>query len=209
VYLSAVLLPPPAQREEIVRLLSDVATRIAPPSADRPRWLRGRSVAADRAGTWLHPLASDLLAVHLTRFGFVEPGTVTRLRAALEEDAAGWTSPTLHAVGRLSAHGSDERLHMALDGEVEHLRRIFRGITDSALRATLMLDRRSFAPLLPVADLDDTVPDDALEALVAALEDFRGLPWRAEVLTLVRVGFGPDDQKLQEVATVPIGHGHA
>ena len=145
------------------------------------------------------------MAVHLTRFGFVDPEAGARLRATLEHDARDWPAPTVHVTGELSTHGSDERLHLALGGDVDDLRAVFRGITDSAKRAGFMLDRRSFAPLLPVADLDADVSDEALATLVAGLEDFAGTPWQVGTVTLARLGFGSGDDALHEVAAVPLG----
>ncbi|KRF07799.1 hypothetical protein ASG88_03040 [Nocardioides sp. Soil777] len=205
-YLSAVLLPPLAQREEVAALLADVGGRMGAPAVEsRKRWGRSRpsSPTAGEAPA-LTPLSVGLMAVHVTKFGYVEPEAGSRLRTTLERDALGWTAPTVHVTGELSTHGSDERLHLALGGEVDGLRAVFREITDSAKRAGFMLDRRSFRPLLPVADLDDGVSDEALATLVAGLEDFAGTPWPVDVVTLARLGFGSSDE-LTEVATIPIG----
>lgn len=205
-YLSAVLLPPLAQREEVAALLADVGGQMSAPAVEsRRRWGRSRpaSPPAGEGGT-LTPLPVGLMAVHVTKFGYVEPEAGTRLRTTLERDALGWTAPTVHVTGELSTHGSDERLHLALGGEVDGLRAVFRQITDSAKRAGFMLDRRSFRALLPVADLDDGVSDEALATLVAGLEDFVGTPWTVDVVTLARLGFGSSDE-LTEVATIPIG----
>lgn len=206
-YLSAVLLPPLAQREGVTSLLADLAGRMdAPVAESRKRWGRSRpsSPPVGGAPAGLTPLPVGLMAVHVTKFGYVEPEAGTRLRTTLERDALGWTAPTVHVTGELRTHGSDERLHLALGGDVDGLRKVFRDLTDSAKRAGFMLDRRSFVPLLPVADLDDAVSDDALATLVAGLEDFVGTPWPVEAVTLVRLGFGSGDE-LTEVATIPIG----
>lgn len=208
-YLSAVLLPPLAQREEVARLLADLAGRMdAPVAESRRRWGRSRPSSPPAggapAGRLLTPLPVGLMGVHVTKFGYVEPEAGTRLRTTLERDALGWTAPTVHVTGELRTHGSDERLHLALDGDVDGLRQVFRDLTDSAKRAGFMLDRRTFVPLLPVADLDDGVSDAALGTLVAGLEDFVGTPWPVAALTLVRLGFGSGDE-LTEVATIPIG----
>ena len=205
-YLSAVIVPPPEQREEVVRLLTEVGARMeAPAAAGRTRWGRSRTRTTTPTGRVLTPLAPDAMALHVTRFGYVEPAAGARLRASLEDDAPGWTAPTVHVTGELSTHGSDERLHLALGGDVDGLRAVFRGITDAAKRAGFMLDRRSFAPLLPVADLDADVSDEALATLVAGLEDFAGTPWRVGVVTLARLGFGSGDDAQHEVAAIPVG----
>lgn len=206
VYLSAVLVPPLAQREAIARLLTDAGARMAAPTADRPRsWRRPRAASASPVTVPLVPLPVERMAVHVTRFGFVDPESATRLQVALERDALAWTAPTVRVVGRLSTHGTDEQLHLDLDGEVDGLRSVFREITDSARRAGFMLDRRSFVPVIPVADLDPAVSDEALATLVAALEDFAGEPWQARVVTLAKLGFGPDDRDLREVASIALG----
>jgi hypothetical protein len=206
VYLSAVIVPPPEQRDEVVRLLTEVAARMdAPAAAGRTRWGRSRPTPASPPGRTLTPLPLGAMALHLTRFGYVDPDAGARLRASLEQDAPGWAAPTVHVTGELSTHGSDERLHLALGGEVDGLHAIFRGITDAAKRAGFMLDRRSFAPLLPVAELDEGVSDEALATLVAGLEDFAGTPWRVGVVTLARLGFGSGDDAQHEVAAIPVG----
>ena len=205
-YLSAALFPPLAQREEVARLLADVGGRMAvpPAAAARKRWGRARSTEAPPTDVGLVSLPPGLMSVHLAKFGYVEPEAGARLRTTLEHDAGGWAAPTVQVTGGLSTHGPDERLHLALGGDVDGLRAVFRGLIDSAKRAGFMLDRRMFVPMLPVADLDDGVSDDALHALVAGLEGFAGAPWEVDALTLVRLGFGSGDE-LTEVATIPIG----
>jgi hypothetical protein len=215
VYLSAVIVPPLPQREEVGRLLADVGARMDGPAAGGPteggrtRWGRSRPAptpaSAPIAGSPLTPLPVGLMTIHVTRFGFVDPAAGDRLRATLERDARGWTAPTVRVGGTLSTHGSDERLHLALEGEVDGLRAIFREITESARRAGFMLDRRSFQPLLPVAELDESVSDDALATLVAGLEAFAGTPWQVQDVVLARIGFGSGDDSLQPVGTIPIG----
>ena len=212
-YLSAVIVPPLPQREEVGRLLAEVGARMDGPAASDPavggrtRWGRSRPVPTPTPATAaaLTPVSTGLMTIHVTRFGFVDPAAGDRLRATLERDARGWTAPTVRVGGTLSTHGSDERLHLALEGEVDGLRGIFREITESARRAGFMLDRRSFRPLLPVADLDDGVSDDALATLVAGLEAFAGTPWQVQDVVLARIGFGSGDDSLQPVGTIPIG----
>jgi 2'-5' RNA ligase len=211
VYLSAVIVPPLPQREEVGRLLADVHARMVGPTTGgrteggRIRWGRSRPASAPSAGSPLTPLPVGLMTIHVTRFGFVDPAAGDRLRATLERDARGWTAPTVRVGGTLSTHGSDERLHLALEGEVDGLRAIFREITESARRAGFMLDRRSFQPSLPVAELDESVSDDALATLVAGLEALAGTPWQVQDVVLARIGFGSGDDSLQPVGTIPIG----
>jgi hypothetical protein len=212
VYLSAVIVPPLPQRDEVGRLLADVGARMDGPPRDeatggRSRWGRSRSAPTPTPATAaaLTPVSTGLMAVHVSRFGFVDPEAGARLRATLEHDARGWTAPTVHVGGTLSTHGSDERLHLTLEGEVDGLREVFREITESARRAGFMLDRRSFQPLLPVAELDESVSDEALATLVAGLEDFAGTPWQVREVVLARIGFGSGDDALQPVGAIPIG----
>jgi hypothetical protein len=211
VYLSAVIVPPLPQREEVGRLLAEVGARMDGPTAGDPavggrsRWGRSRPAPTPSAAPALTPVSTGLMTIHVTRFGFVDPAAGDRLRATLERDARGWTAPTVRVGGTLSTHGSDERLHLALEGEVDGLRGIFREITESARRAGFMLDRRSFQPLLPVAELDESVSDDALATLVAGLEAFAGTPWQVQDVVLARIGFGSGDDSLQPVGTIPIG----
>ncbi len=210
-YLSAVIVPPLPQREEVARLLGDIGGRMdasdAPSPTRRRVWTRSRPEPARQVTAGLTPLAVGGMTVPLTRFGFVEPEAATRLRATLERDAAGWAAPTIHVTGEPHMGGQDELLHLSLGGDVDLLRALFREITESARRAGFMLDRRSFQPLLPVSALDEQVSDEALAALVAGLEGFAGAPWEVGVVTLARLGFGPTDQDLQEVASIPIGAG--
>ncbi|WP_457205197.1 2'-5' RNA ligase family protein [Nocardioides sp. P5_C9_2] len=206
-YLSAVIVPPLAQREEVARLLADVGARMDGTAAAAPRrraWSRSRREPSTATARGLTPLPVTGMTVHLTRFGFVEPEAASRLRATLEHDAAGWVPPTVHITGEPHMGGQDELLHLSLAGEVDGLRALFREITESARRAGFMLDRRSFAPLVPVSTLDEAVSDEALAALVAGLEDFAGTPWEIGAITLARLGFGASDE-LQEVATIPLG----
>ena len=89
VYLSAVLLPPLAQREEVAALLADVGGRMTAPAAEsRRRWGRSRPSTSPSDGTpaALTPLPVGLMAVHVTKFGYVEPEAGTRLRTTLERD---------------------------------------------------------------------------------------------------------------------------
>ena len=183
-YLSAVIVPPLAQREEVARLLADVGARMDEPAAPAPRrraWSRSVPEAPVAPAAGLTPLPVGGMTVHVARFGFVEPEATARLRATLEHDAAGWAPLTVHITGEPHMGGQDELLHLSLAGEVDGLRALFREITESARRAGFMLDRRSFAPLVPVASLDEAVSDEALGRPGAGLEGFAGTPWEVEV----------------------------
>ena len=76
VYLSAALLPPLAQREEVAALLADVGGRMRAPAVEsRRRWGRSRPSSSPAGGdAALTPLPVGLMAVHVTKFGYVRAG---------------------------------------------------------------------------------------------------------------------------------------
>lgn len=207
-YLSAVIVPPLAQREEVARLLADVAARMEAPAAGAPRrsWGRSRPAAAPAAGSaGLTPLPVGRMNLLVTRFGYVEPEAAARLCATLEHDAADWAPPTVHLTGEAQMGGQDELMHLTLGGDVGGLRGLFREVTESARRAGFMLDRRSFAPLVPVSTLDEAVSDEALATLVEGLEGFAGTSWEVGSLVLGKLGFAAGDEPLREVSSIPLG----
>ncbi|KRF36678.1 2'-5' RNA ligase family protein [Nocardioides sp. Soil805] len=206
-YLSAVIVPPLEQREEVARLLADIGARMdAPaPAAKRRAWGRSRPADAPVASAGLTPLPVGRMTLQVTRFGYVEPEAAARLRATLEHDALGWHPLTIHVTGEAQMGGQDELLHLSLGGDVGGLRGLFREVTESARKAGFMLDRRSFAPQVPVSTLDEAVSDEALAVLVEGLEGFSGEPWEVGELTLARLGFGAADAEVQVVASIPIG----
>jgi 2'-5' RNA ligase len=207
VYLSAVIVPPLAQREEVARLLADIGARMDVPAPTARRRVFGRSRPADAPvpSAGLTPLPVGRMTLHVTRFGYVEPEAAARLQATLEHDALDWDPLTVHVTGEAQMGGQDELLHLSLGGDVGGLRGLFREVTESARKAGFMLDRRSFVPMVPVATLDEAVSDEALAILVEGLDGFSGMSWQVEELTLARLGFGPADAEVQVVAGIPVG----
>ena len=151
-------------------------------------------------------LASDQLQLPLCSFGNLTTEEVTRLRKALGELAAGLPSPTVWVAGggALEFDG-DKSVWAKLEGDVDGLWKVFRGINEGVERLGFFLDRRSFRPWLALGSINDATTAPYLEDVVAALDAHRGTPWLVDTVSLMKLAHTGKPPTATEMDYFPLG----
>lgn len=203
--LFAAIVPP----ESVVNAALDVVRRAGEGSgtagAQRkgPRWGLGRR-AARPAGNTLTTYPLERIHVNLARFGNLTTPDAVALAAALVAEGVGWPALTLRLDGAMVLETSRTRaIALNLQGDLDDLARMSRGVKGAAERRGLFLDRRDFRAVLPLAPLTDPVPGPDGQAALDALAGFEGESWTATHLVLL--GEHSDTAPYQEIARVELG----
>ena len=210
--LHAVIVPPPdvlAAVSHVVLSIESVAPP-APPPPPPSRFLRRRVVApavpapitADRELDLIPPVAMNL---PIAGFGNVTAGDAEKLADTMKDAAAEWACPTvwLGGGGALEFPG-DRSVWAKLDGDVEALLAVARGVTQSVASRGFFVDRRKFRPWLAVANITESTTAPYLERVVAALDAFRGEPWTIEWVSVTKPSFDPAVEESLEVHRIPL-----
>jgi 2'-5' RNA ligase len=135
----------------------------------------------------LDPRPADRLHIPITGFGNVAQRDGETLLNALREKAAKWSPPKLRFAGSAALEfPGDTSVWARVDGDVDGLERVGRGVPPAVQRVGFLVDRRQFRPWLAVGDINDHTTAPYLEKLVGALDDFKGQPWTLEHLTVLR-----------------------
>lgn len=163
--LYAAIVPPEGVRAEV----ADLVQSVAPTS----RELRATSVSDMR--------------IPVTSFGNVALQDAEVLFETLRKAASGWSRPELHFHGSAALEWEGDRSVWAqLDGDVEDLLAVGRGVPVVVQPLGFLVDRRKFRPWLEVGTITDTTSLPYLERLTAALDAFEGTTWTLESLTVFR-----------------------
>jgi len=192
--LFAAISPPTSALEELSRVVRSVT-----PDGGRPAKSQSRKGLLGRFGGGGTAVAEPVdhgqltmatledMYIPITGFGNVTLGDSGRLAAALREQAAGWEQPRLRFAGGTALEfRGDESVWAKLDGDVDALSVIGRGVPQVVQRLGFFVDRRQFRPWLAVGRITPETTAPYLEALVAALEAFEGEPWTVEGISLMR-----------------------
>ena len=91
-----------------------------------------------------------------------------------------------------------------LDGDVEALLAVARGVVQSVASRGFFVDRRKFRPWLAVANINESTTAPYLERVVAALDAFRGEPWTIEWVSVTKPSFDPAVEESLEVHRIPL-----
>ena len=189
------IIPPRPVLEAVAAVVRGVAEPVqpgAPVPAAQPKGLLGRVGRHRSAETTPEPAAAgtamlehvpvDLMLFPITGFGNVTTNDAHRLVEAIKEAAAGWTAPTVRFAGGTALdYPGDWSVWAKLEGEVEELMTIGRGVPQSVERLGYFVDRRQFRPMLSVATVTPATTGPFLEQVVGALDAFRGEEWTVEI----------------------------
>lgn len=162
-----------------------------------------RSVA--RETPELDMLGADKLRVFVTSFGNVSLADGVTLTRGLEKAAAGWPRPEVrfHGSAALEFEG-DRSVWAKLDGDVEDVLTIGRGVPVVIQPMGFLVDRRKFRPWLSVGTITDATTLPYLEQLTAALDEHKGSTWTVETLTLFK-SLPPDEGGEVVYQEIPLG----
>ena len=148
----------------------------------------------------------DDLYLPLAGFGNVALGDATKLAGGLRPQVATWSRAELVFTGAAALEfPGDQSVWIKLDGDIDALMAIGKGVSLAVQRNGYFVDRRKFRPWLSVGTITETTTAPYLERLVAALDGFRGQPWTVEGVSLMK-GLPEADGKrrFEEIELMPL-----
>jgi 2'-5' RNA ligase len=132
--------------------------------------------------------------IPITSFGNVALRDSVVLRSTMQRMAATWRSPKLRFSGGTALEWpGDNCVWAKLDGDVDGLREIARGVPTAVRPLGFLVDRRTFRPWLSVGCITDHTTAPYLQRLVDALEDFQGELWTLTEFCLLQRRPADDD----------------
>ena len=214
--LFAAIVPPRDILEDVSRTVR--STVVTDPAPGRRRLFARRARAgqdtADGGGVLaanreLDAPSAEALYLPITAFGNVTRGDSVKLAAALRAEAATWRRPTVSIAGGTALEfPGDESVWAKLDGDVDDLMTIGRGVPLVVQRLGFFVDRRVFRPWLSVGTITSETTAPFLEKVVATLEDYRSRAWTIEHISLMRRPMEPDAVSLyEELEQMPLAEG--
>lgn len=211
--LFAAILPPRDVLEEVMRVVRSVDGPEPTPEEPKSRWrpFGGRSggataVAQGSAKSELTRPEVDTMYIPITGFGNVTLGDSVKLAKALRLEVASWRRPEVaFAGGAALEFKGDESVWAKLDGDIDDLKTVGRGVPHVVQRLGFFVDRRQFRPWLSVGTITDDSTAPYLESVVAALDGFRGRTWTVEAVSLMRrPADTTDPEAFEEMERMPL-----
>lgn len=216
--LFTAILPPREALEEVKRVVQSVNPPV-PGSDNKPRLSRlagrryrgahaaGRAPVREDLQPQTQPTTHELdspdvedMYIALAGFGNVTLADATKLGAALRPQVAKWSMAELTFSGAAALEfPGDQSVWAKLDGDLDALNAIGKGVPLAVQRMGYFVDRRKFRPWLSVGTITDTTSAPYLERLVAALDAFRGEPWTVDGVSLMKGVPGTDTHRRFEV----------
>ena len=217
--LFAAIVPPRPVLDEIREAMEAVRTPVTAPAPPRRifGWLRGRtsvrepmsqaSEASEASEGELAMVAPERMYLPITHFGNVTQGDSIRLAEALCAEAATWKRPQVHFSGSAALEWpGDQSVWAKLDGDLDDLMTIGRGVPHVVQRLGFFVDRRQFRPWLSVGTITSATTAPYLERLVKVLDSFRGDDWTIESVSLMeRLPTAGASADFHEIETIPLG----
>jgi 2'-5' RNA ligase len=135
--------------------------------------------------TMLEHLPVDEMRLPVTGFGNLTTHDAQRVSEVIREAAAEWVPATVRFAGGTALDFPDDwSVWARLEGEVDGLNDVGRGVPKAVERLGFFVDRRSFRPMLSVATVTRQTTGPFLQDVVDALDAFRGEEWPVEVSML-------------------------
>jgi 2'-5' RNA ligase len=193
--LFAAIVPPREVLQEVVAVVDSVRSTLDLDPEPAKWWRRRPSGKGHAAGAESVPPVNkeldrppiELMHIPITNFGNVTLGDSVKLADALREKAASWSRPEVRFAGAAALEfPGDESIWATLDGDVDGLRVVGRGVPEVVKRLGFFVDRRVFRPWLSVGTITDETTAPYLERLVAAIEGLEGRPWSVDAVSLMR-----------------------
>lgn len=206
------IIPPRAALAAVAAVVTGVPE---PPEVEHPnphkgllgRLGRHKDSALERmpGPSMLAHVTIDQLHFPITGFGNLTTEDAHRVADVIEEAAAGWTPPRVwFAGGTALDFPGDWSVWAKLDGDLDALGTMVRGVTETVEAVGLFVDRRAFRPMLSVATVTSATTGPYLQQVVDALDGFRGEPWMADVV-LTKEAFVQEGVELVEFRRIQLG----
>jgi RNA 2',3'-cyclic 3'-phosphodiesterase len=210
--LFAAIVPPRPVLEELAAAARpDRAPAVAQPAPrGLLRRLSGRSSApvaspAPDDDPELDRPTVDQMYLPITSFGNVTTGDAVKLANALRDEAETWRRPEVRFRGGAALEfPGDESVWAKLDGDIDALMTIGRGVPLLVQRLGFFVDRRQFRPWLAVGTITDHTTAPYLQEVVDALDAFEGRTWTVESVVLMKRPPESDGGGIEEVERMPL-----
>ncbi len=213
--LHAAIIPPRRVLDPVAELVRSVAVADPAESAPSRKGFFGRrgkgehatdqSSAYPAAAALLELVVPEIMTIPVAAFGNVTAGDATRVAAALKAAAAGSPGAVVHIAGGMALEvPGDRNVWARLEGDLDALRSMARGVTQIVEQHGFFVDRRLFQPLLCVATVTNATTAPCLEATVAALDAFSGEPWTVDHVWLMRMFYDSGKSGSAEVDRFPL-----
>ncbi len=184
--LFAAVVPPESAREELAEVL--------------------RAAGAESRELDMVQVAD--LRIPITGFGNVSQRDAVQLVHTLTRAAAAWPRPELRFAGSAALEWpGDECVWARLDGDVDGVLTIGRGVPPAVKRLGFLVDRRAFRPWMAVGSITDHTTAPFLEHLVGELDEFKGTMWTLSTIAIMRKVPLDDSGAVEEVVLdhIPLG----
>ena len=167
---------------------------------------RAERGAPDAVEPMLDRTPVDGLRLPITRFGNLTRDDVHNITAAIASEAARWTRPTLSFAGGTALEfPGDPCVWAKLDGDLRALTEVARGVPQCVEPLGFFVDRRLFRPMMAIAAVTEGTVAADLEAVVDALDAFRGHTWTLDSVVLTYESFVAGRAETVELERIPIG----
>jgi hypothetical protein len=181
------IIPPSSVLEAVAEVVDSVPEPAQASQAPTSKGLlsrvgRHRAAAAAAAEVEAVPMLEHVpvgvMRLPITGFGNLTSADANRLVTVLKEAAAGWPAPIVRFAGGAALDfPGDWSVWAKLEGEVDDLLTVSRGVPQIVERLGYFLDRRQFRPMMSVATVTAATSGPFLEEVVGALDAFEGEEW--------------------------------
>jgi RNA 2',3'-cyclic 3'-phosphodiesterase len=165
-------------------------------------------LAAGAGSREIDLVSVDEMRIPVTGFGNVSHGDAQQMVGMLARSAASWPRPDLRFSGSAALEWpGDENVWTRLDGDVDGLLTVGRGVPPAVQRLGFLVDRRVFRPWMAVGSITDDTTAPFLEKIVDRLGEFKGTMWTLATLTVMRRVPTDDRGGMEEVVheEIPLG----
>jgi 2'-5' RNA ligase len=140
----------------------------------------------------------------VTGFGNLTTNDARAVANAIAEAAAEWPAPTVRFAGGTALDfPGDWSVWAKLEGDVDELMEVGRGVPQAVERLGFFVDRRKFRPMLSVATVTTSTTGPFLQQVVDALEAFRGESWTVDI-SVLKESFIDGRTVLSEYQRIPL-----
>jgi hypothetical protein len=144
----------------------------------------------------------------VTKFGNLTENDAIRLADAIEREAAEWQPVLLGLAAGVPPADDVPRapLSVEVDGDLDALQPVIRGVPRIAQGLHLFVDRRAFAPFLTVGHVNDLTTPAYVDAVLDVVDAMSAVTWTQSVLSLLlNVQPTPEQPGLRLFREVPLG----
>jgi 2'-5' RNA ligase len=215
VFLYAAIVPPREVLDEVWSVAEATAaeTPVGPTQPGKRRASRRRlfggkpPVEAEPAGPVIAFAPVKDVNLAMAKFGNLALNDANRLSEAVGEAAADWPTPRLRFGGYSTLESeTDPSVWVELEGDLDQLQVITRGVHEIAKGLRLFVDRRVFQPRVRLGGVLAHATEPGLEALLARLARSETTAWSQDRMGLFTlVDQGPDLPNFRAFAEIPLG----